>query len=379
MHNFSELGCKITKKIVTLQTFYHKCNILATTQLSHSILSSLLHDIPGEQIFVLVDTNSAEYCLPIFGDFIGEKTYNLLMLEAGEVSKNIVSVQLIWDFLFHHRATRDSILINLGGGMVTDLGGFAAATYMRGIRFINIPTTLLAMVDASSGGKTGIDYHGVKNGIGTFTLPLATFIHPDFLRTLPITELLSGFAEMLKHALINSSQEWIKLLQLAQDDLSQEQLVDILSTTDILQTSIAIKEDVVAQDPCEAGLRKVLNFGHTIGHAIESYALENNHSLPHGYCVLWGMIAEVYLSVVHMGFPREILQQLTQIMLQWYGRPQCDCKHREQLIQRMYQDKKNGTSKTPNFTLLSTVGQPIINQYLTEEDINEALEYLFSI
>ena len=354
-------------------------NILSTTQLSYNSLSLLLNDVPEKQIFVLTDTNAAEYCLPLFNHFIGEKAYNLLILEAGETNKHIASVQLVWDFLFHHRATRDSILINLGGGMITDLGGFAAATYMRGIRFINIPTTLLAMVDASSGGKTGIDYKGVKNGIGTFTLPLATFIYPDFLRTLPVTELLSGFAEMLKHALISNSLEWLKLLQFAQDDLSQEQLVEMLSTTDILQTSIAIKEDVVAQDPCEAGLRKVLNFGHTIGHAIESSALENNHALPHGYCVVWGMIAEVYLSVVHMGFPREVLQQLTQIMLQWYGRPQCDCKHREQLIQRMYQDKKNGAKQTPNFTLLCAIGQPIINQYLTEEDINEALEYLFSI
>ena len=347
-----------------------------------------LSNLPQGQLFVLTDSHTTEYCLPLLAEFIGDMPYHLLTLEAGERSKTLTSVQRVWDFLFKHRATREALLINLGGGMITDLGGFAAATYMRGIRFVNIPTTLLAMVDASSGGKTGIDYNGIKNGIGTFTQPLATLIHPNFLRTLPATELLSGFAEMLKHALIASPEEWIRLLQLAQEELPQAQFVAALSERGLLHNSIAIKEKVVAQDPREAGMRKILNFGHTIGHAIESAALENSiqHSTfniqptpSHGYCVLWGMVAEVYLSVVHAGCPREVLQQLTQIMLQWYGRPQCDCKQREQLIQRMYQDKKNEANSLPNFTLLRAVGEPIINQHLSDADINEALEYLFSL
>ena len=181
---------------------------------SQSSISTILNGLPDGQLFVLADTNTARCCLPLFADFIGETPYHLLVVEAGEGSKNISSVQLVWDFLLKHRATRQAILINLGGGMVTDLGGFAAATYMRGIRFVNIPTTLLAMVDASSGGKTGFDYQGVKNAIGTFTQPLATLIHADFLRTLPDRELLSGMAEMLKHALIASQEEWMKLLQI---------------------------------------------------------------------------------------------------------------------------------------------------------------------
>lgn len=344
-------------------------------------LHTLLADLPKGQLFVLTDSHTSEYCLPILADSIGQIPYHLLTIEAGEQSKNLASVQAVWDFMLKHRATREALLINLGGGMITDLGGFAAATYMRGIRFVNIPTTLLAMVDASSGGKTGVDYQGIKNVIGTFTPPVATLIHPDFLRTLPATELLSGFAEMLKHALIASPKEWIKLLQLAQEELPQEQFVEALSSTGALQASIQIKENVVSQDPHEAGLRKILNFGHTVGHAIESTMLHHAalHHTSHGYCVLWGMVAEVYLSVVHTGCPREVLQQLTQIMLQWYGRPQCDCKHREQLIQRMYQDKKNNANQTPNFTLLRNIGEPIINQHLTEADINEALEYLFSL
>ncbi len=349
-------------------------------------LHTLLADLPKGQLFVLTDSHTAEYCLPILADSIGQIPYHLLTIEAGEQSKNLASVQAVWDFMLKHRATREAVLINLGGGMITDLGGFAAATYMRGIRFVNIPTTLLAMVDASSGGKTGVDYQGIKNVIGTFTPPVATLIHPDFLRTLPAAELLSGFAEMLKHALIASPKEWIKLLQLAQEELPQEQFIEALSSTGALQASIQIKENVVSQDPREAGMRKILNFGHTVGHAIESTMLHHTtphyttlHHISHGYCVLWGMVAEVYLSVVHAGCPREVLQQLTQIMLQWYGRPQCDCKQREELIARMYQDKKNSANYPPNFTLLQEVGKPLINQYVKESDIDEALEYLFSI
>ena len=346
----------------------------------HSLtqLSSLLSDLPEGQLFVLTDSHTKVHCLPFFAEFIGENPYHLLTLEAGEEHKNLASVQVVWDFLLKHHATREAILINLGGGMITDLGGFAAATYMRGIRFVNIPTTLLAMVDASSGGKTGLDYQGVKNAIGTFTPPLATLIHPEYLHTLPAKELLSGFAEMLKHALIASKEEWVKLLQLAQEELQQDKWVEALRTTGALQASMAIKEKVVAQDPRETGWRKILNFGHTIGHAIESAALDNNPQ-PHGYCVLWGMVAEVYLSVVKAGCPREVLQQLTQLMLQYYGRPQCNCKQREQLIQRMYQDKKNSANQTPNFTLLRAVGEPVINQYVTQPEIDEALEYLFSL
>ena len=361
-----------------MQTFYYKYKELSTSKLSNIALSELLHNVPEGQLFVLTDQNTAVHCLPIFADFIGDISYYLLTIETGESNKNLISVQLVWDFLLKHRATRQAILINLGGGMVTDLGGFAAATYMRGIRFINIPTTLLAMVDASSGSKTGIDYHGIKNIIGCFSAPLSTLIHTDFLLSLPAKELLSGLAEMLKHALIASPQEWTCLLQIIQDDLSQEKIIQTLSSSRAVIESIKIKKDIVSQDPFEKGLRQILNFGHTIGHAIESAALDTAPQ-PHGYCVFWGMVAEVYLSVVHVGCPREVLQHLVQIMLQYYGRPQCNCQERKQLIQRMYQDKKNCANKTPNFTLLRNIGEPVINQYLTEEDINEAVEYLFSL
>jgi 3-dehydroquinate synthase len=249
---------------------------------------------------------------------------------------------------------------------------------MRGIRFVNIPTTLLAMVDASSGGKTGFDYQGVKNLIGTFTLPLATLIYPDLLRTLPTNELLSGFAEMLKHALIASKEEWVKLLQIAQEELPYDPFVKALENTGALQASMAIKENVVAQDPCETGWRKILNFGHTVGHAIESAALEHD-ALPHGYCVLWGMVAELYLSVAELGFDKEVLTQLSHLMLAYYGRPACNCKERERLVEWMMHDKKNKEAGQISFTLLRAVGDGVVDQTVSREELDEALEYVFSL
>ena len=332
--------------------------------------------LQGQKNFVVTDSNV--YALyPDFFQKYFEKT-PIFVLQAGEENKTFVSLGKILSAMTKAGLHRTSRLFAVGGGVIGDIGGFAAATYMRGIRFVNIPTTLLAMVDASSGGKTGFDYQGVKNLIGTFTPPLATLIYPDLLRTLPTNELLSGFAEMLKHALIASKEEWVKLLQIAQEELAHDPFIKALENTGALQASMAIKENVVAQDPCETGWRKILNFGHTIGHAIESAALEHD-ALPHGYCVLWGMVAEVYLSVVKLGCPREVLQQLTQVMLGYYGRPQCNCKQREELIQRMYHDKKNTAHHAPNFTLLRAVGEPVINQHVSEEDIDEALEYLFSL
>lgn len=350
-----------------------------TNELLHIRLKTILQSLPKGQLFILTDTNSNIYCMPILAKVLGDREYNILTIEAGEQNKDLDHVKDIWNFLIKYHATREALLINLGGGMITDLGGFAAATYMRGIRFVNIPTTLLAMVDASTGGKTGFDYQGIKNSIGCFTNAEVNIIYPYFIKTLPEKEILSGFAEILKHSLIASKKEWVRLLNIYDEDGGKEFLMDCLINEDILASSVTIKQEVVKDDPDEKGWRKILNFGHTIGHAIESSALDNNNIQPHGYCVMWGMVAEVYLSVVHAGCPREILHYITKIMLDWYGRPECGCKERKQLIERMYHDKKNNANHTPNFTLLHDVGQPIINQYLSEEDINEALEYLFSL
>ncbi len=345
-------------------------------------LHTLLADLPKGQLFVLTDSHTAEYCLPILADSIGQIPYHLLTIEAGEKSKNLTTVQAVWDFMLKHHATREAVLINLGGGMITDLGGFAAATYMRGILFVNIPTTLLAMVDASSGGKTGINYQGIKNVIGTFTPPVATLIHPDFLRTLPATELLSGFAEMLKHGLIASPTHYASLLEGVETwaaDIDTPQSVAAL-----VEESMRIKQQIVDTDFLEQGLRRTLNFGHTIGHAIEEAYAAQEKPVTHGYCVMWGMVAALYLSVIKLNCPKALLTTLSHLMITYYGRPECNCQQREQLIEWMLHDKKNISTSDSiephiSFTLLRDIAKPVINQFVTKHDIHEALEYLFSL
>ena len=339
----------------------------------HSALSPYLNSTTKGQLFVLMDTNTAAKCMPILSKSIAGMLYQTIVIEAGESNKNIALVQQVWDALLDGGATRKALLINLGGGMVTDLGGFAAATYMRGIRYINIPTSLLAMVDASSGGKTGFDYRGVKNLIGSFAMPEATLIYLPFLETLPAKEWLSGYAEMLKHGLLDSKDHLDTLLAM---DLNDPKCP---IPSEILAYNIAIKERIVTIDPQEKGARKLLNFGHTIGHAIEETYVAEGKEVKHGYCVLWGMVAELYLSVIRLGFPREVLSQISHLMLEYYGRPECDCRQREKLVEWMQKDKKNRVSSEITFSLLRTIGDGVVDQTVSREELDEALEYLFSL
>lgn len=348
----------------------------------HTVLFPLLDTIPTGQIFILVDEHTVQSCLPILQEHCPIlRNVNCMILPSGETAKSLSSVEKVWHFLFDNHATRQAILINIGGGVVTDLGGFAAATYMRGIRFINIPTTLLAMVDASTGGKTGINFHGVKNGVGTFSQPLATFIYPPFLSTLSSEDILSGFAEMIKHGFIASATHYQALLAAIETWVVHNKEVDFAS---LIEDSLQIKQSIVDSDFCEKGLRRVLNFGHTIGHAIEEMYAAQNKSIAHGYCVMWGMVAELYLSVMKVGCPQSFLTQASHIMIEYYGRPQCDCPHRKKLIDWMRHDKKNTMSFASaesqiTFTLLQQIGQPIQGQTATDDEINETLEYLFSL
>ena len=327
----------------------------------HTALLSYLKESPIGQVFVLTDANVASHIPAILCD------YPTLIIAAGEENKSLESAEKVWNFLLTHGATRQALLINIGGGMVTDLGGFVAATYMRGIRRINIPTSLLAMVDASTGGKTGINLGGVKNLVGTFTTPLATLIYPPLLSTLPARELLSGYAEMLKHGLIADAQHWHDLLRCEIHTDCWKELGALV------EDSIRIKENIVSSDFNEQNLRKALNFGHTIGHAIEEAYAAQSRPIAHGYCVLWGMVAELYLSVIKQGLPREILTQMSHLMLTYYGRPECNCKEQEQLIEWMRKDKKNTANaegeKEIIFTLLRQIGEPVINQTATTEEI----------
>lgn len=336
------------------------CEALNSALLPH------LEGVEKDQICVVADKCLIRH--PVWTGAQALQNRPVLWLEVTEENKSLETVSRIWDFLFEHAITRRGLLICIGGGALTDMGGFAAATYKRGMSYINVPTTLLAMIDAASGGKTGINYRGIKNSIGAFAAPRATILCPEWLSTLSPQQFLSGFAEMLKTGLIDSSALWNGLLQYDLDKM------DTASLSPLIADCMAVKRRIVAQDPQENGIRKVLNFGHTFGHA-----LERKMQVPHGYAVLYGMIAELYLSVTRLGCPREPLQQLTRLMLQYYGKPMCKCSDRDQLLALMQQDKKNEQAAQINCTLLQAVGTPLINQSISASDANEALDYLFSL
>jgi 3-dehydroquinate synthase len=264
-------------------------------------------------------------------------------------------------------ATRHSLMINLGGGMVTDLGGFAASTFKRGISFINIPTTLLSMVDASVGGKTGINFGGLKNEIGVFNNANCVILDTFFLQTLDEENILSGYAEMLKHGLISTEEHWSELMNF---DIEKPDLKELGL---LVAKSVQVKEHIVTEDPTEKGIRKALNLGHTVGHAFESLALQRKPVL-HGYAVAWGLICELYLSVVKTGFPVDKMRQMTRYIFERYGRMPITCDDYPTLLELMTHDKKN-TGSSINFTLLGGIGDIRINQTATKEEIEEALDF----
>lgn len=332
----------------------------------HTTLCAIATKYASDQVCVVMDEAVAEN--PVVR--AARQEWPTLRLTVTEEQKSLETVQQIWDFLFAHSITRRGLLICIGGGVLTDLGGFAVATYKRGIDYLNVPTTLLAMIDASTGGKTGINYGGLKNSIGCFAPPIETLIWPGWLQTLPAKELLSGFGEMLKTGLLEGERLWDELLQYDLDTMPIEEL------TPLIERCVDFKTSVIAADPKEKGRRKILNFGHTFGHALEEMSLG---AMPHGYAVVYGLIAELYLSVTKLNCPKEPLQQLTQIMLHYYGKPQCKCSDREALVALMQQDKKSERTAQINCTLLQDIGSPLINQVISPEEAHEALEYLFSL
>jgi len=322
------------------------------------------------RFFVLTDEHTAQHCLPILLENLDDRdNYDLIEINAGEESKSIDFCVGIWKMLIDFGADRNSLLINLGGGVITDLGGFAASTYKRGIDFVHIPTTLLAQVDASVGGKNGIDIFNLKNIIGTFTQPKAVFVEHRFLETLPARQVRSGLAEMLKHGLIADADYWHKLKQSDLENLSSELIYD----------SIAIKNKVVIADPKERGLRKILNFGHTIGHAIESYSLDNDENpLTHGEAVVAGMICETYLSHQKCGLPLDAMQEIINTLLGLYGKYHFDGSCYPLLNNIMRKDKKNQGGKI-NCSLLSNIGQCEIDNICTDEELCDSLKYYASL
>jgi 3-dehydroquinate synthase len=333
-------------------------------------LAQLLELLDYDGLFLLTDSNTQIACLPLIASLPEIQTAKKCSIPAGEENKNIESLSQIWKFLSDNGANRKSLLINLGGGMLTDLSGFAAATFKRGIRFINIPTTLLGAVDAAVGGKTGINFNGLKNETGAFAPAVAVLIDSNFFKTLDASHLLSGYAEMLKHSLLQSEKQLNELLHFDWDNINYERL------NDLLFESVLIKEQIVRRDPTEQGIRKALNFGHTFGHAFESVSLEIKRPVLHGYAVAWGMVCELYLSFVKLGFDQSELMKITRFIKKHYGAFHFDCTHYPRIYDRMQHDKKNETAAI-NFTLLKAVGQFEINQTANKQEIEEALDFLF--
>ena len=308
-------------------------------------------DISGySKVAILVDNNTKKDCLPKIPQL---DSSIIIEIKSGEEHKNINTCKFIWKQLTSHHFDRNSLLINLGGGVIGDMGGFAAATYKRGIDFIQVPTTLLAMVDASVGGKLGVDFNGLKNQVGLFSNPKSVIINPEFLQTLPDNELKSGFAEVVKYALISDNNLWKELNSTAFDKLNWET---------IILTSIQIKNNIILSDPFEKGNRKKLNFGHTFGHAIESYYLQKGTPILHGEAVLMGILLEVEISV----FSQQQNNEIKNYILSNFSLPFTPKK--SDLLPFLMNDKKNKVGKI-NFSLLTKIGTCSVDNLFSANEL----------
>ena len=344
-----------------------KQEIIVDKDLKNS-LPKALQKINYDKLFVLTDENTAHHCFPLIRDFDEIRNAGLITVKAGDLHKTLDATADVWMYLSRNGATRKSAMINLGGGMVTDLGGFAASTFKRGIPYINIPTTLLGAVDAAVGGKTGVNFNGLKNEIGVFNPAETVLIDSVFFRSLSRENILSGYAEMLKHGLLDNEKNWADLLRF---DLYH---IDFDLLQDLLITSIKVKEKIVTDDPLEKDIRKALNLGHTVGHAFESFSFEQNRPALHGYAVAWGLICELYLSCCLIGFPSDKMRQTIRFIRNHYGTFDIDCKHYDRLYELMLHDKKN-ESYNINFTLLSGIGDVKINQTADKKMIVEMFDF----
>lgn len=334
----------------------------------YTFLSEILLSDIYSKIFIIVDTETASYCLPDFlANLATEVPIEIIEFEAGEVFKNIETCSQIWHALTELGADRKSIIINVGGGVVTDLGGFVACTYKRGIDFINVPTTLLAMVDASVGGKNGVDLGNLKNQIGVIQNPKAVLIDTHYLGTLPQSQMRSGLAEMLKHGLIQDNAYWKKFSHLSG--------LDTNDLDELIYQSVIIKNNVVTQDPTEKGLRKALNFGHTLGHAIESYCLENDakETLLHGEAIAVGMILESYLSFEKGLLTLTDYQEIKSVIGDIYPAVSFSENDINAIIDLLIHDKKNEFGKV-KFVLLNGIGAVKIDQKIENDLILKAFD-----
>lgn len=320
--------------------------------------------------FILADDQTVNYCLPVLLKKVDAlKSARVIEIFSGESFKNIDSTQQVWESLTEQNADRHAVLINLGGGMVCDLGGFAAATYKRGIDFIHVPTTLLSQVDAAYGGKQGIDFNHFKNQVGIFRNPAAIFVHVEFLNTLPKEQWVNGFAELVKHGLLAGGKYWKQLKDI--EDLAA------VNWKKTVRDSAGIKLAVVEKDPLEKDLRKILNFGHTIGHAIETNLLSRGEAVLHGYCIAAGMIGELFLSQQLCGFPQKKMLQIIDLLRRHFPAVNMNTDFDERLLELMKQDKKNKAGRI-QFALLQDIGEPVIGIEADEQMIRNSLDYIRS-
>jgi 3-dehydroquinate synthase len=329
-------------------------------------LNELIENISPDKVFLLTDEHTHQHCLPLIKGVKGLSDQQTITIAAGDNHKNTEALSSVWQMLSAGGASRHSLLINLGGGMPCDLGGFAAATYKRGIPFINLPTTLLSMVDASVGGKTGINFNGFKNEIGAFRIADMVLIHTPFLKTLDRNNLLSGYAEMIKHALIDAPETLNRLLAIDPSSISVELLADLVAG------SVLVKDRYVETDPLEKGIRKALNLGHTIGHAFESLAMKRNRPALHGFAVAWGLIPEIKLAVIKERFSTQTAAKTEKYITDLYGHHGFTPDDFNDLFVLMQHDKKNRGDRI-NFTLLSEVGTPEIDIHCSKEEIKSAV------
>ena len=334
--------------------------------ITQDLFTQLIDKYDPSQIIAIVDENTAPYLDEIH--LITDINIDAIQLPAGEVYKNIQTVAAIWKDLTENQFRRDGLIINMGGGVITDMGGFAAATYKRGVDFINIPTTLLAMVDAAIGGKTGIDFFEFKNQVGVIKDAEAVFCDVAFLGTLPKAELMSGFAEVLKHGLIADSKYFDYCTYTDFDKLKWEKVVE---------GSVQIKGEIVAQDPEEKGMRKLLNFGHTIGHALESQRLEQGQPILHGFGVIAGMIIETRISFQKGMINEHYCKKIVTALDKLYDRLEISEQDIQPMIERMKNDKKNHNDEI-NFTLLESIGKGVFNQTATVEEIQDSIKWYFT-
>ncbi len=341
-------------------------NILFTNNVSDAI-SRILNKKQFNKVFVITDTNTQKLVLPLLAHnpYIAQAVN--VNIEPGDINKNLDSLASVWTQIGNNGGTRHSIVINLGGGVVTDLGGFAASTFKRGIPFINIPTTLLSAVDAAIGGKTGINFRGLKNEIGVFNEASDVIISTSFLSTLPNEEIKSGYAEMLKHGLLKGEESFEALINFDINSLDADRLLSLL------QESVEIKADVVRKDPHEHGLRRALNLGHTAAHAFESFAISQGKPVPHGYAVAWGLVIDAILSHFSCGFNSKLVHRIADYVLYNYNAFFFTCNDYDKLIELMRNDKKSQHGEI-NCTLLGAPGDIRIDCVVNPQTMKEAFD-----